>query len=74
MTYSDLTIIDTVSADSLEEGDQITFRDRAYVEIMTVRAVVDEGDSILITGDSWQSGDKVTYILDPDRTVDLWTA
>lgn len=74
MTYSDLTIIDTVSADSLEEGDQITFRDRAYVEIMTVRAVVDEGDSILITGDSWQSGDKATYILDPDRMVDLWTA
>jgi hypothetical protein len=73
MSTSDLTVIDTVTADTLVPNDQITFMDRKYQEIMLVLTVVDDGGAILITGESYQSGDRVTYILDPFREVDLWT-
>lgn len=73
MTSNDLTITDTVAAHTLGKPDQITFMDRKYQEIMTVTEVIDSGDSILVKGDSWVSGDRVTYIFEPDKEVDLWT-
>jgi hypothetical protein len=67
-----MTIVDTVAAHTLEKPDQITFMDRGYQEIMTVVSVIDSGDSIMVKGDSWVSGDSVTYIFHPDKEVDLW--
>ena len=76
MTNDDFTVYDTVRADQVEEGDNIAFLpiDGEVQEVMAVTRKVDSGDSILLTGDSYQSGDRVTYILAFDHEVDLWTA
>lgn len=75
MTSDDLTVYDTVTAAQVEASDSIAFIpvDGVVQEIMMVSRVVDEGDSILITGESYVSGDSATYILKPEHEVDLWT-
>lgn len=75
MTNNDFTVYDTVTPDQLEVGDNVAFMPPGNVvqEVMTLVHIVDEGDSILITGDSYQSGDRETYILTADHQVDLWT-
>jgi hypothetical protein len=77
MTDNDFTVYDTVRADQLEEsGDSIAFLPvgGAVQEVMLTTKVIDSGDSILVTGDSYVSGDRETYILTADHEVDLWTA
>lgn len=75
MTDNDITVQDTVRADQVEEGDNIAFLPVGgeVQELMYVTKKVDSGDSILLTGESYQSGDRVTYILPFDHQVDLWT-
>jgi hypothetical protein len=73
MTNNDLTVVDTVAASTLEENDNITFLNQeGGQEIMTLTKVIDSGDSILVTGDSYVTGDRETYIFPTDREVDLW--
>ncbi len=72
----DYNIYDTVTADQdLTPGDNVAFTPKgsAVRDYVTLTNVVDEGDSILVTGDSYVSGDRVTYILTPDHEVHLWT-
>lgn len=76
MTNDDFTVYDTIRADQIEETDNIAFLPVGgeVQEVMQVSHKVDSGESILITGESYQSGDTATYILAFDHQVDLWTA
>lgn len=65
-----MNIYDSVPASYVEPGDFICV-DGEEIE---VRTVSDEGDSIHIWGFSFDEGDHITMILDPDQEVDLWTA
>jgi hypothetical protein len=65
-----MNIYDYVSADTIEEGDQILFEN----DPIEVTSKVDETDAILVKGYSHLTGDSVTYILSPDVEVGLWTA
>lgn len=72
---SDLIITDTVNVHELEEsGDSITFvpPEGVVPEIMLTTRVVKETDTVMVTGESYVSGDKVTYFLTSDTEVDLW--
>lgn len=62
-------IYDYVSADAVEEGDQIAHSN----DLIEVTTKIDSGDSILIKGFSHVSGDNVDYIVTPDTEVGLWT-
>jgi hypothetical protein len=76
MTNNDFTVYDTVRASELEpSGDSIAFTPVGgkVQEVMLTTKVVDSGDSILVTGDSYMSGGSETYILNADHEVDLWT-
>lgn len=64
-----MNVYDSITADAVEVGDLIMVN---YDQI-EVTDVVDSGDSILIKGDSFVSGDKVSYILTADAQVSLWT-
>lgn len=63
-----MNIYDTVTADSLQENDQILVND----DPIEVDYVVDEGDSIQIHGFSHLTGDYVTTSLEPLERVSLW--
>jgi hypothetical protein len=65
-----MNVYDFTSAAFIEVGDQIQI-DFDYIE---VRDIVDSIDSIMVKGWSHESGDSVTYILEADREVGLWTA
>lgn len=64
-----MNVYDSITADAVEVGDLIMVN---YDQI-EVTDVVDSGDSILIKGNSFVSGDKVNYILTADAQVSLWT-
>lgn len=59
---------DTVDITSVEAGDQIFFN-QDYIE---VKEVLDETDTIMVTGYSHVSGDNVVYFIKSDERVDLW--
>ena len=63
-------VYDYVTADTVEEGDQIIHNN----DPIEVRSKVDSGDAILLKGYSHLTGDSVTYILTPFQEVGLWTA
>lgn len=65
-----MEVYDTVSADTLANKDQILLNGEP---IELTAEPVDSGDAILIKGFSYESGDNVTYILDPHAMIDLWT-
>lgn len=65
-----MNVYDYVTADTVEENDQILYEN----DPVEVESVVDSGEVILIKGYSHMSGDKVTYILPADSEVGLWTA
>lgn len=62
-------IYDTVTADSVEVGDQVLIED----DPIEVSKVIDSGDAIMVKGYSHLTGDAANYILKPDSTVGLWS-
>lgn len=64
-----MNVYDTIPADAVEVNDLVLIQQ----DQLEVTKVVDEGDSILITGYSFVSGDSETYILPADHLVELWT-
>lgn len=66
-----VNVYDTITADSVEEGDQILVNDIDPVE---VSSVIDSGDSIMVKGYSHLTGDNAVYILAADAEVSLWSA
>lgn len=67
-----MNIIDTISADTIEVGDQILV-DGDPVE---VRAILNEygqdPDEVIIRGYSHEEGDSVVYSLYADDYYDVW--
>jgi len=68
-----MNIYDTITADQIEDGDQIAVSNSEGVPdyLENVR-VEDLGAVIMVSGDSDNTGDRVTYMLSPDAYVDLW--
>ena len=68
----DVNIIDTISADTIEVGDQILV-DGDPIE---VRAILNEygqdPDEVIVRGYSHESGDNATYSLYADDYFDVW--
>lgn len=65
-----VNIYDYVAASTVDTGDQILYSN----DPIEVKWVSDDGDAILVKGYSHLTGDSVTYILNPDTEVGLWTA
>lgn len=65
-----MNIIDTVSADTIEIGDQIVVDG----DLIEVTAVLDSSDpdEVIVRGFSHESGDSETYSLFADDYFDLW--
>jgi hypothetical protein len=63
-------VYDYITADQIEEGDQIFYSN----DPLEVKRKLDEGDTIMVSGYSYLSGDTATYFLNPDTEVGLWTA
>lgn len=61
---------DTVSADTLEVGDQVII-DGDYVEVRDIRDT-DDIDEVVVVGYSHESGDTETYSLYADDMYGLW--
>lgn len=66
-----MEIYDYVPAHTLGEveDEQIYYLDD-YIE---VSSVIDSTETIMVKGYSHISGDSVTYLLDPDTEVGLWS-
>lgn len=62
-----MNVTDVITADQIELGDQII----VHNDPIEVYTKIDE-DAILVKGWSHMSGDNVTYILEPDETVEVW--
>jgi hypothetical protein len=62
-------VYDTISADAIEVGDLIILN----MDELEVTDVIDSGDSIMVKGLSFITGDAATYIVPADQKVDLWT-
>ena len=66
-----MQVYDFITADQIDEGDQILVNNIDPVE---VKKVIDSGDSIMVKGYSHLTGDEVDYILTADAEVGLWGA
>ena len=67
----DIEIIDNISADTIEVGDQIiVVGDHIQVSSVTDS---DDIDEVVVTGYSHDSGDSVEYSLFADDYFDVWT-
>lgn len=64
-----MDVYDFVSADTIESGDQILYQN----DPVEVSSVIDSGEAIVVKGYSHLTGDSVTYILNSDTEVGLWT-
>lgn len=63
-------VYDYVSADTLENGDHITYNNDVLEQV----TVMDEGDVIMVRGYSHISGETATYFIPANMEVGLWTA
>jgi hypothetical protein len=73
MTNNDgdsMNIHDFVEADTLENGDQVVINGMDYLENVSI---IKEDDAVMVKGYSHISGDSVTYILNYDTEVGLWS-
>jgi len=64
-------IIDTISADTIEVGDQIII-DGDPIEVTYV-GETDDLDEIIVKGFSHETGDRETYSLFADDYYDVWS-
>lgn len=62
-------VIDTVTFDQIEDFDLVLIEG----DQIEVTSKIDDGDSIMVKGYSYITGDNVTYIRTPDTEVELWT-
>lgn len=69
---NDYSIIDTITADQIENGDQIII-DGDLIEGAIAQESETDNDEIIVTGFSWESGDAVRYELPYDYTVEVWS-
>lgn len=67
----DVDIIDTITADSIEPGDQILI-DGDPIEVKRVEETADV-DEVVVIGYSHDTGDTERYSLYADDTYDLWS-
>lgn len=67
---SEIIVIDTVPASTLERGDQILIQGE-LVEVLAVRET-DDIDEIVVTGYSNDTGDIEHWSLYADDEYDLW--
>lgn len=64
-------IYDYITADQdLAKGDQI-FYNNDYIEVTSSYT---EGDTVVVKGNSYNTGDSVTYFIPIDAEVGLWSA
>lgn len=71
MNIDDIIIIDTVSADTIEVGDQVII-EGDHIEVTRVSETEDI-DEVVISGFSHISGDSETYALYADDTYEIWS-
>jgi hypothetical protein len=64
-----VNVYDTIAADTIEADDQILVNG----DPIEVTSVVDDGDSIMVKGYSYNSGDSVIVVLTADSEVELWS-
>lgn len=64
-----MNVYDYVCVENVMPGDQILYQDD-WVE---VAKVVDETDTIMVSGYSHITGDSVTYMINIDTEVGLWS-
>lgn len=64
-----MNVYDTIAADTIEADDQILVNG----DPIEVTSVVDDGDSIMVKGYSYNSGDSVIVVLTADSEVELWS-
>lgn len=65
-----MNIIDSISADTIEVGDQILI-DGDPIEVKAVMEG-DDIDEVIVKGYSHESGDTETYSLYADDYFDVW--
>lgn len=66
-----MTVIDVVTADSIESGDTIHFAYKGTELTVDVKTFDDTGTKIVIRGYSHETGDNVTIKLHPNQRVDI---
>lgn len=66
----DTTVIDNISADTIEVGDRVIIEDDR-IEVNSV-AETDDIDEIVVSGYSHNTGDIVEYSLYADDYFDVW--
>ena len=68
-----VNVYDFITADQdISEGDQVFIL--TANDPIEVHSKIEEGDTIMLRGYSYLSGDIETYILNYDAEVGLWTA
>lgn len=71
-TDTDIIITDTIDADQIEVGDQIVL-DGEYIEVATREDDPEDSDGIIVSGYSWDEGDRVEKTLPYNYRVDVWS-
>jgi len=66
-----MNIIDNISADTIEVGDQILVEGDP-IEVTKVDTNRPDPDEVLVIGYSHESGDRVEYPLYADDYFDVW--
>ena len=66
-----MTVIDSIAAWQIAEGDQVIIEGDPIEVTATFDG--DDPDEIIVKGYSHESGDRVTYSLYADDSFDLWT-
>jgi hypothetical protein len=64
-----MNVYDTITADAIEIGDLIILN----LDQLEVTDKIDSGESIMVKGNSFVTGDSAVYIVPAEQTVDLWT-
>ena len=72
MTTENVTIIDTVSADTLEAGDQIIIQGDLFI-IRTVDADRDDIDEVRLVGENLSDPTEDTYDVYADEYFQVWS-
>lgn len=66
-----MTVLYTVSADELQDGDTFSYDKKGQSRTLTVLTFEDTGDEIRVRAYSHDRGDNVTVTLQPNQRVDI---